>query len=472
MIRVNPILGESVTEVFSYQIVTPISGTKYFEATATAVVPNLGELWYNDDPLRYVKEPTPPPDKSSFTKIKKSGVVKFTDHKAGWMKSEDFTVSIDRSSYAPMRWANYWFHSRGKWYKDWYLYQLIEGQKVVRADYTIKADLTVLKQIYGSIPHRGIDLDSELTSKINSCMASVVSELNSSYDLLTELAEAGSTLDLLLGYLNKIRHPIQTFLKTKKRLEKSKLPEKDIHDAIASAWMQVRYGIMPIYYSIMDILKTIQERHNAYRTARSRQTIEGFPLEFEDNEMCFADEMQGTIVVRATGKLRASLDAQERLFDLVKINPFATAWELIPLSFVVDWFINVGDVIDAYTGSLLNFSQEKHYVFSVKKQYTRSTYLIDYLDERGSAPPIPPKFEVLDGISYQATNGLPLLEWGGIRRGHYLLRNETHYSYERKIFTPTDVKLDFSPFMNWKRYIDAYVLSLGHTRNLLKKLKS
>ena len=31
------------------------------------------------------------------------------------------------------------------------------------------------------------------------------------------------------------------------------------------------------------------------------------------------------------------------------MNPVATAWELTTLSFVIDWFISVGDFIAAYT---------------------------------------------------------------------------------------------------------------------------
>lgn len=35
--------------------------------------------------------------------------------------------------------------------------------------------------------------------------------------------------------------------------------------------------------------------------------------------------------------------------NLGLVNPASIAWELVPFSFVVDWFANVGDVLDSYT---------------------------------------------------------------------------------------------------------------------------
>ena len=39
------------------------------------------------------------------------------------------------------------------------------------------------------------------------------------------------------------------------------------------------------------------------------------------------------------------------------MNPVGTAWELTTLSFVIDWFISVGDFIAAYTPTRLNIEE-------------------------------------------------------------------------------------------------------------------
>jgi hypothetical protein len=44
--------------------------------------------------------------------------------------------------------------------------------------------------------------------------------------------------------------------------------------------------------------------------------------------------------------------ANQTMYDLDRyglLDPLAVAWELVPLSFVVDWFINVGSFLDSLT---------------------------------------------------------------------------------------------------------------------------
>jgi hypothetical protein len=60
----------------------------------------------------------------------------------------------------------------------------------------------------------------------------------------------------------------------------------------------------------------------------------------------------GTIVTDAS--LRARVNALWRAETLnVLANPLITTWELIPFSFVADWFVNVGDVLSAWQVALM-----------------------------------------------------------------------------------------------------------------------
>jgi hypothetical protein len=44
--------------------------------------------------------------------------------------------------------------------------------------------------------------------------------------------------------------------------------------------------------------------------------------------------------------------------DLAFIDPLTTLWEIVPYSFIVDWFVNIGDLVKAYSpfvsGNLLH----------------------------------------------------------------------------------------------------------------------
>lgn len=53
--------------------------------------------------------------------------------------------------------------------------------------------------------------------------------------------------------------------------------------------------------------------------------------------------------VTLSGQVVAVNSTVASLRDYGVINPAAIAWELIPFSFVVDWFIGVGDYLNNYT---------------------------------------------------------------------------------------------------------------------------
>lgn len=60
------------------------------------------------------------------------------------------------------------------------------------------------------------------------------------------------------------------------------------------------------------------------------------------------------------------------------VNPAVVAWELVPFSFVVDWFVNVGDVLSSYT-DFLGFKFLESSVTSFNKDRVTTYYQsIDY----------------------------------------------------------------------------------------------
>lgn len=125
-------------------------------------------------------------------------------------------------------------------------------------------------------------------------------------------------------------------------------------------WLEYRYGWCPIIYDIVDTLKAInaeEERltkkprpfKTAHGTATATQTkstlltsmlggIKSDGIRQEDHELT----VRGYILYR---------DEVTRLFE--RLNDFGlfdvprAIWELVPLSFVVDWFVPVGDWLGA-----------------------------------------------------------------------------------------------------------------------------
>lgn len=195
---------------------------------------------------------------------------------------------------------------------------------------------------------------SWFSRKINTgLVTSVLASANSGeMDVLTELAELPETVKWLIDILRGVPKIIKTFKDRKavleKKLKKAKKTAVEIADAVASLWLQYRYALMPIFYSIEDIKSALKAYKRIYAKYRSKE-VEEIELPFASLGYTFNGNARTThrcVIKRAY----APEDLVDRLLDILKMNPLATAWELVTLSFVVDWFVNIGDVIDALTG--------------------------------------------------------------------------------------------------------------------------
>lgn len=216
---------------------------------------------------------------------------------------------------------------------------------------------------------------------------------------------------------------------------------------------------MPLVYSVKDILDTLKNETYLTERARINATIEsGLPSSLPD--VYFHEKLTGYAHSSITckghwGSGRSSLDR-------VSINPFLTTWELIPYSFVVDWFINVGDVLTTALSGLTS-SGELVGCIATKNNYQVSTMLNYKINETTSFSRSKPGDGGCIPINYNLTRG-------GIRDGSILLKRESWSTYSRRVKEPSDVKLTFSPFLNWKRTLDGLFLSIGKSSSALRGL--
>lgn len=405
----------------------------------------------------------PESDKSSFSAIKKSGAIKFSNYSRGSERVQNLVSRVPACSYV----------------NDYPGYAVKDGDtltdkknQIVRlvSPYYIQGDLRGFGSMFPNAPHHQFQYSyPEENSEIESVKGAVVSSMNREYDFLTEMAELKETLAYLLGILQKVRHPLKSFKDAKAVLDKKDWKGKTVeyHDAVTSLWMQYRYAIMPLVYSAQDIKSVIEHRSDLYRTERKFSKIDLNQDHPKDRDSCyFYDVVTGSTTVRSVGKARYNAQVNLRLIDSIGSNIATTAWELVPFSFVVDWFLNIGDFLSSHLGSWASLAEERHFVWSVKREYSVSTRFNYYKDERGV-------FECTE-LTWGGGIYRPAASWtyGSIQRDDIELQKKIVTSYSRETFTPSDVRLTFSPFMNWKRWLDAYVLSSGNARNALRKLKS
>ena len=222
-------------------------------------------------------------------------------------------------------------------------------------------------------------------------------ETREAWGILTTLAEAPETVSMIYDALTGVLKLVRDFKKQTRNLSLN---------TAAEAWLQYRYGIMPLIYTVKDGLEVLENLRskNMYIDEKKKQT------EIESVSILGVD-VQQTTTHRVFLKRR--VDISKSFSNELSINPFVTAWELVTLSFVVDWVLNVGSVLSALTTPVS--WQEQKCTASIKKQATYEK----------------------DGLSIE------------------------YETYQRIIINnPTDhVKLAINPEMNRNRWFDLLALS-------------
>lgn len=307
-------------------------------------------------------------------------------------------------------------------------------------------NFTIMNGIYDNLS-LGSDLVlSDLLPKeeINkSIVTSALAEANSgTYDLLTEVAELPETLKYLIGILRDFASALKAVRKreveVKKLFRNKKQTERtayELADALASVWLQFRYAISPLAYSFNDVITTLEEYKRVFAKYRQREEDYAEPVEISGLDILSHDDFVTSHKVFIKRSFSPE-DIVDALLSLLKVNPLATAYELIPLSFVVDWFLNIGDYITAMTGTI-KYSQEA------------ATY----------------SWKTEGNVTYGKSN---LILPDGYQPPSV---NLSYRTYKRIVIDPkAHTGLSYDPFINWKRQLDALALLWGPTKKMMKGL--
>lgn len=431
----------------------PEVGVTNFESTATNQgSPVTSGEGFLPSPATLISK-KPPYDQESFRKIRQSGRIKMTDWYRRSEKTEYFIVRVHCDQEDGPR-GSYSGRTKGNTF-------IPIPNKPIRVQYDLNLGFDSLSKLdylrKAQYAYRRPDSDL-LKVTVTEVATSVVADLAGTYDLGTELAELPETLKYAVQLLKSIRKPLKALKKAHKA------------GTYANAWLQYRYAIMPVVYSIQDTMSVINNSGFQFLTARRKKVIDVNDILVGPEPSALANTVpsvfntfEGTVTVTAVGKARYDKGKLQRIVDQIRFNPLVTTWELIPFSFVVDWFINVGDYLSALTGSLTDLSDEKRFCYAIKWDYVELTHL-----------KLPNTTRVLE-LKDRGNNVIQTLQFETrFFQQDDVLKRTIIREYQRKVFVPLDmIGVSFSSFSNisWRRSLDALALSLRPLNKALRRLK-
>lgn len=167
-------------------------------------------------------------------------------------------------------------------------------------------------------------------------------------DLSIDIAESKQTLKMF-----KVTDSVVDFTR---HIFKNK---NGLLKAPASLWLQYTYGVKPMLSTIHGLAEeSLRMNMNKAKKVRGRASEN---VDIEWVRVICPDQVA---LVNTKGKLKASctvgVDMLTQDFDLARftsLNPLSIAWELMPYSFVVDWFLNVGGYLRNFETSCLYASR-------------------------------------------------------------------------------------------------------------------
>jgi hypothetical protein len=190
------------------------------------------------------------------------------------------------------------------------------------------------------------------------------------FDALTFLGEFRETRNMfkniLLGTVKAIK---KTPSKHLAALMKSKPLSENVRKGTSLAsnlLLEARYGWRPLMYDYQDFNKALAnlslERKRFSQRAGLSQSEVSQETGYTNSGAAYHHWTSTTEwLTSLRGSVVADIDPPQFAF-----NPFKTGWELVTLSFVLDWFVNVGAAIDAISFLLLSRHHTAAYGYSIR----------------------------------------------------------------------------------------------------------
>lgn len=242
--------------------------------------------------------------------------------------------------------------------------------------------------------------DSSVT---DDCSSKLLSEIKgASVNLAQCFAERKQTADLLASTATRLAKSFSLLRKgnvygacqtlgalpsskLQKIQRKSKLGLPVSKDRASEAWLELQYGWKPLVQDVHDsaefLAKSLTNPEIITVTARKSRRQSSVTTSYGGLSDCLVlrEERYGYSTTKMSCTFRIDSQASRTLSGAGISNPALLAWELLPYSFVVDWFLPVGNYLENVDstagctflrGAKSEFFRYTHRSFGTGRQHT------------------------------------------------------------------------------------------------------
>lgn len=268
-------------------------------------------------------------------------------------------------------------------------------------------------------------LEADWSSRIERCWEKIWGQIRDGPDLAVDFAERKQTIRMLrqtLSFKGFVRHFVKSaersrgyrrFKTDEQRkayvdrqwqrmsrewnpnhpiergiiVEKAKEAPRRYHagqraiDWATNKYLEYRYGWRPLVYSIYDTIDAIRRpRMDSWTFVKARSGVRKRSSTYSGsgsfNDPRVRRDTSGSYRIEIGTYW--SLPTGYTFADFASLNPISWAWELTTLSFVVDWFVNIGQCIQNWENYFIyrNKFQGGYMTYSLKERREETTYFL------------------------------------------------------------------------------------------------
>lgn len=183
------------------------------------------------------------------------------------------------------------------------------------------------------------------TAAYNAAVEKMVEKIKASdLNLSVDALEGRETVRMFRNALSALRG-VKRFVR--KAISDTK---RDPTLTASNAWLQYKYGWKPLMGTIHGALMFQNEHWDAFRVAARGKASHNSELLYNSGNKNYPRH-----TVYHSGSYREQIELWYMVTDraefsierMMSLDPTAVAWELVPYSFVVDWFYDVGGYLEA-----------------------------------------------------------------------------------------------------------------------------